>query len=131
MVQKMLTVPGRITVVKTLLLPLFTHLVTALPCPDSTFLKSINTMFYQYIWNCKRDRVARNIMVQNYFDGGLKMLHLEYFVESMHLSWFYRICSSNAPWIDLFHIVFPTFFQVSVMGGGSILRNQPRPQNMF
>ena len=31
-------------------------------------------MFFNFIWNGKTDKVKRNIMMQNYESGGLKMI---------------------------------------------------------
>ena len=40
---------GKITVIKSLLLPKITHLLIALPKPGITLLQEINTLFYDFL----------------------------------------------------------------------------------
>ena len=49
---------GKITVLKTLILPKFIHLFSSIPRPNY-ILNEINKMFYNYIWNGKPDKVSR------------------------------------------------------------------------
>ncbi len=37
-------------------------------------VKEITTIFYNFIWNCKPDKVPRNTMTLGYQNGGLKMM---------------------------------------------------------
>ena len=41
---------GKLTVIKSLLLPKITHLLIALPKPEITLLQEINTLFYDFRW---------------------------------------------------------------------------------
>ena len=41
---------GKITVIKSLLLPKITHLLIALPNPGIKLLQEINTLFYDFLW---------------------------------------------------------------------------------
>ena len=66
---------GRITVLKTLILPKFIHLFSSLPVPLS-ILVEINTIFYKYLWNGKPDKVKRDTIYKDYCEGGLKMINV-------------------------------------------------------
>ena len=70
--KRFLTPLGRITVLKTLIISKFTHLFTSLPNPSETYIKELEICFFNFIWQSKTDRVKRDVMVQNYCDGGLK-----------------------------------------------------------
>ena len=48
---------GNITVVKTMLLPIITHLFYTLPSPSQQTLNEINSSFFKYIWGNKKDRI--------------------------------------------------------------------------
>ena len=92
---------GRITVVKTLLLPKLIHLFMSLPTPGDNVIKEINTLFFNYIWNSKIDRVARKCITKDYGDGGLKMINLQFFCKSLKITWIRRLENSNSAWAML------------------------------
>ena len=48
--RRELTPMGKITVIKSLLLPMLTHLFMSLPNPDEQSMKTINKMFYDFVW---------------------------------------------------------------------------------
>lgn len=66
--KRNLTVLGRVTIVKSLILSKFTFLILSLPNPPPHFIKNLNTMLYKFIWK-GGDRVARNQMIQDYSHG--------------------------------------------------------------
>ena len=67
-----LTIFEKITIIKSLVLPIitFTSQSTCVP-PDA--VKHINRIFFDFIWG-KRDRIKRNIMYQDILRGGVNML---------------------------------------------------------
>ena len=72
-----LTIFGKITIIKSLVLPIitFTSQSTRVP-PDA--VKLINIIFFDFIWG-KRDRIKRNIMYQDILRGGVNMLDMDAF----------------------------------------------------
>ena len=92
---------GRITVIKSLILPKLTHLFMSLPDPDQSYIKYINRLFFNYIWNSKIDRVGRCYITRDYQDGGLKMINLEYFIKSLKITWIRRLENSDSSWAML------------------------------
>ena len=53
--KRNLTVLGKITVVKTILLSKLTHLFISLPSPSKVYIKALETIFYNYILKGKRN----------------------------------------------------------------------------
>ena len=68
-----LSLLGKITVLKSLVASQLPYCFGAL-IPPETFVKEVNLMFFRFIW--KRDRVKRNLMIQDYSNGGLKMIDI-------------------------------------------------------
>ena len=92
---------GKIAVLKTLILPKFIHLFSAIPTPNY-ILNEINKMFYNYIWNGKPDKMSRKTLSINYNKGGLKMINIFNFEKSMKLKWIkYIIFQTGHTWSDL------------------------------
>ena len=55
--RRILTPIGRVTVLKTLIIPKLNHLFIALPNPSIDTLKSLTKDFFQFIWGSKCDRI--------------------------------------------------------------------------
>ena len=70
--KRNLTVLGKITVVKTILLSKLTHLFISLLSPSKVYIKALETIFYNYIWGSKTDRISRNQLVKDYREGGVE-----------------------------------------------------------
>ena len=106
---------GRITVVKPLMVPKLTHLYMSPPNPNVDLIKEIDTIFFNYIWNSKVDRIARKLITRNYNEGGLKMINIPMFIKSLKITWIRRLQQSNSAWATLLNCSLPrwcTGFQV-------------------
>ena len=55
---------GRITVIKSLDISKITHLLTNLPDPEENFLKELNKLSDNFIWNGKNDKIRRSGVCQ-------------------------------------------------------------------
>ena len=102
--KRNLTVLGKIAVVKTILLSKLKHIFISLPSPS----KALETIFYNYIWGSKTDRVSRNQLVKDYKEGGCRMVQIDSFIKSLKLSWIRRIFYSEASWKSLFFAMYKT-----------------------
>ena len=54
-------------------------------------IDEINTLFYQFLWNGKGDKIKRKIMINDYCEGGLKMIDLVSFNKSLKTTWIKKI----------------------------------------
>ena len=89
--RRNLSLIGKITLIKSLLLPKFIHLFAALPNPPPHIEKELNTLFFQFIWGSKTERVKRDTLIASFEEGGLNMIHLHSFVCYIKLSWIRRL----------------------------------------
>ena len=101
--RRILTPIGRITLIKSLLLSQFNHLFTSLPTPNEQFLQELNTIFFNFLWTSKVDKVKRDITTQNYSEGGLKMVNVKLFIDSLKLSWVRRLLKKTCKWQIIFN----------------------------
>ena len=96
-----LSLMGRVLIVKTLGLSQFSFLASVLHIPEDVIQK-VNTLIYQYIWKGKRDKIKRDIMIQDFQNGGYRMVDLKMIVESAQLDWIKRFLDNNsADWKTL------------------------------
>ena len=103
--KRNLTPLGKITVVKSILLPKLTHLFTSLPRPKSDIVDLLQNMLYKFIWSNKRDRISRKTMIQDYKAGGCRMTDIDSFIKSLKLTWIRRINNSECDWLYLFSLM--------------------------
>ena len=75
--QRYLTIAGKIIITKTLLLPMLTHVFTALPRPPDRFIKTLRSQLFKFIWGGKVDRVKRSSLYYPVDEGGLSMIDID------------------------------------------------------
>ena len=95
-----LSIMGKVTVVKTLALPILVHIFTVLPNPPDCVFKDIDTVIYRFIWNGKIDKIKRSVLITIYENGGLKVPNAKLFAESLKLTWLKKVFDVNNsnPW---------------------------------
>jgi len=54
-----------------------TLLLSLLPIPPKETLIEIENIFFQFLWNNKRDKEKRKIIMTNYAEAELKLPHIE------------------------------------------------------
>ena len=60
-----LSIIGRVLIIKTLGLSKFIFASTVLHMPEE-IKRKVNEILYQFLWNCKCEKVKRNIVKQSY-----------------------------------------------------------------
>ena len=80
---KTITALGRITVLKTIIIPKLTYLFIFLPNPSNKLLKIINDALFKFIWQNKPDKLKRDLITQEYQDGGIKMINITNFIAAL------------------------------------------------
>ena len=99
-----LTALGRITVLKTIIIPKLTYLLISLPNPSNKLLKSINDTSFKFIWQNKLDKLKRDLITQEYQDGGIKMINITNFIAALKATWIRRVLMNHSKWHTLFQV---------------------------
>ena len=84
--RRYLTPIGKITVIKTLLLPILNHLFISLPDPNDSILKHLNELFFEFVWQGPA-KIKKEVIIKQYNEGGLKMINIKAFVQGLKISW--------------------------------------------
>ena len=110
--SRSLSLIGKITVIKSLLLPQLLYLfsVLCISIPKS-FFKKLNTIFFKFIWSGGNDRVKRAYLCNDYSNGGLRMVDTEAFSQAQKLVWTKHLLDPNYSgfWKHLENIVLTKF----------------------
>ena len=88
-----LTVYGKVTVIKSLIIPKFVYILSLLPAPKE-IVQELNRILFKFLWK-GMDKVTRLSTINEYENGGLKMIDLESMIKSLRLAWLKRIFGEN------------------------------------
>ena len=68
-----ITPPGRVAILKSLILSKLIHLWILLPDPPDNFVKDLQKICFQFVWNGKQDRITRKTTIKDVKCGGLNI----------------------------------------------------------
>ena len=60
--------------------------MTSLQSKEST-TREVKSLFYDFLWDGKGDKIKRKVKINDFKDGGLRMLDIESFNEALKCSW--------------------------------------------
>ena len=100
--RRYITLRGKITLIKALLLPKLTNVFVALPKPRPNFMKRLKSIMFHFIWGAKVDRLQRISICKPYLKGGLAMLEVDSYIEALKATWIRREIKSKHSWTLLF-----------------------------
>ena len=81
-----LTLMGKVTIIKSLIYSQFSYLAIPLIKPSNSLIKSIDTLTFNFLWGCKRDKVKREVIKGTISEGGLGLFDFSEFLISLKLT---------------------------------------------
>ena len=92
-----LTLLGKIAILKSFVVSQIVYILSSLPSPPGV-MKEINCLLYDFPWDSKGDKIKRREMTNEYNKGGLKMIELQSFNESLKMKWIKGYMDNNNKW---------------------------------
>lgn len=114
--RRILTPFGRITILKTLIISKLNHLFIALPNPTDEIINNLNKSFFNFIWQSKVDRVKREVLMQDYEKGGLKMINLRAYILALKCTWIRRLVTTEAKYKGIFETCYTNLNDIITRG---------------
>ena len=114
--RRQLTLIGKITIIRSLLLPKLTHLFLALPDPPQVIIKRLNCVLHSFLWNSKAEKVKRSKIIQKYKDDGLDMIDIVAYIKSMKASWLQRLSRGKGLWVQIAKTIIPRLDELVCYG---------------
>jgi len=99
--QRDLSIKGKITVLKALVIAKIQYVTNMLPVPEDV-IKDINQCLFAFVWNKKPHKIASNVLIAPIKCGGLKMPDFDSMIKAAKLAWIPRIMKSNSRWNQIF-----------------------------
>ena len=99
--RRKLTLMGKITVIKSLLLAKMVHIFISLPTPPPAIIKLLEKIIHDFLWNSRSDPVKRSKLVQNTMHDGINITDITSFIKSLKIGWVKRLYTSKQSWAFL------------------------------
>ena len=93
-----LTLVGKITIIKTLLISKITHILLSLPRPSEEYFDKIEEIFSNFLWQNKPPKFNRSILENLSENGGLQFPNIRNIDISMKASWLKRLYKCSGGW---------------------------------
>ena len=121
-----LTPIGKICVLKTFALPKLIFPLTMLENPKEDIIKTIKDTMFRFLWNGKPDKIKRNVIIQDYNKGGLKMIEIDSYINALKTKWIKRILDENNKglWKEIY------LKEVNKLGGTTIFKTNLACKNV-
>ena len=84
--QRNLSLLGKIQIVKSYLISTFQYFIS-MSQVSKNFEQELNKLLFSFIWNGKRERLKRDVLVRDIEKGGLNMPHLYSVILTSRLRW--------------------------------------------
>ncbi len=105
--QRKLTLLGKATVVKTLIVPKINHVIANISTP-LWFVEHLQQKLFSFLWDDKPPKVKNTTIVNMPEKGGLKFPDIDTMVKSQKLSWIKRMIENkDAAWMQLLYTLLP------------------------
>ena len=86
-----LTMIGKITIIKSLIISQLMYLLQCLPAPNQSYLRSIEKRLFMYLGNNGPDKMKRSVIIPPKCKGGLDMVHIPSLALAIKISWIKRL----------------------------------------
>jgi hypothetical protein len=98
-----LTIYGRIILAKTFIISKFLYVTGALCIPEK-FKKQLNSLVFKFIWNQKKEKIARNVLIRDIKDGGLRAPDIDSILTAAKHKWFLKcVGADNLIWKSFYN----------------------------
>ena len=131
--RRILTPIGRVTVIKTLVVPKLNHLFLSLPNPRKEITVELTKAFSNFLWGSKCSKIKKDTVTQPTEQGGLNMINLEAFISSLKCTWIRRLLTGGQSWINVFVANFGKDFHSNLVDYGDdyVLQLAKATNNQF
>ena len=96
-----LTLIGKITLIKSLFISKFIHILLSLPSPSETLFNRIEFLFESFLWNRKTPKFRKQILEKITDEGGLHYTNIRSIYAKMKVSWFKRLYKTIVGWATI------------------------------
>ena len=90
---------GKICIINALVASLFMQKLAVLPLPADSFFKQYKDIILEFLWEGKAHKVSYNKIIQDYTNGGLKLVDLRAKAIALKAKWPLYYGDRNEDWL--------------------------------
>jgi hypothetical protein len=98
-----LTLFGKVTIIKSLIVPQLTFLLSVLPNPGQNYFKDIDNLIFNFLWDNKPPKIKREVILQKANQGDLIITDIYIYSKSVKFQWIKKLLDSlfASSWKDI------------------------------
>jgi hypothetical protein len=96
--HRKISLSGKIAIIKSILIPQLTYILTNMKSPDKITTQEINKKLYEFLYSGGTEKVKRTILIGEYKTGGYKMTDLDSYIKAIKITWITRLCNTEGTW---------------------------------
>lgn len=120
--QRTITPLGRVAILKSLILSKLIHLWILLPDPPDQSIQLLQNLCFQFVWNGKKDKIARKTSVKTVKQGGLNIPDIRKYIYALKLSWIRKFRTSDHKWTRIAEKMYPLLKNLECYGSAILSR---------
>ena len=113
--KRQITPPGRVAVLKSLILSKIIHLWILLPNPPDSLVDALQKTVFQFVWN-RKERISRKVTVKTIAKGGLGISDIRHYINALKLSWIRKLKTSDRKWKGIITSTYPRVLLLEQLG---------------
>ena len=90
-----LSLIGKIKVINTLVASLFNYKMMVLPNMDPKYVKQIEEIFVQFIWNKRKPKIPTRALMSDYSNGGIRLVDVAKREQALKATWIQIIANDD------------------------------------
>ena len=124
--NRSLTLFGKVTIIKSLIIPQITYLLSILPNPEISYFKEIDKVIFSFLWDNQPPNLSRTMVLRKIAFGGLNVPDIYAYSKSIKLHWLQKVLdgSFESSWKSLIQLKFP------VLENNFIFNCNLKPENI-
>ena len=126
-----ISLQGRVTIIKTLLLSKVSYLLLSIPRPTTAVLKTLRKMLFSFLWNGKNDKISRLTTIKSTLKGGVGMVDLDSYITALKVSWIKRAITNSNVWDGIVEKEMRTIGFIWGLGAEAIRKKTNGLRNQF
>ena len=100
--KRNMSILGKVTVLKTIIIPKLVYLMKVLPSPNTDFFSEMERCFKNFIWEEKRPKIIISQLEKDIAEGGLRLTNLNVLNKALKITWIPKVVKEEGLWQDLF-----------------------------
>ena len=122
--KRSLTLLGKVTIIKSLIIPQITYLLSILPNPKISYFKEIDKVIFSFLWDNKPPKLSRTMILRKIAFEGLNVPDIYAYSKSVKFHWLQEVLNVPLKVLGKVQLRFP------VLGNNFIFNCNLKPKNI-